>query len=221
MGIRENLLVVEERMSEACRKAVRRRADVTLVAVTKTVGHGEVTQAFECGVRHFGENRVQEAAKKLPLLGGITSEMTWHMVGRLQSNKVKSALSLFHSIDAIDSIRLAGLLDRNATERVPILLEVNVAKEPTKGGFAEEELAAAVGAVCRMPHLDLRGLMTVAPVAHDPGDVRPVFRRLRELRDALGLKELSMGMSEDYPVAIEEGATMIRIGRAIFGERRA
>lgn len=221
MDIRENLLAVEGRILESCRKASRHRADVTVVAVTKTVGPREVTLAYECGVRHFGENRVQEADGKLPMLGAIASQATWHMVGRLQSNKVKAALSLFHNIDCVDSVKLASLLDRNAVSRLPVLLEVNVAKERTKGGFLEEDLLAATAAIRRMAHLDLRGLMTVAPVARDTEEVRPVFRRLRELGDELGLKELSMGMSDDFAVAVEEGATMIRIGRAIFGERKA
>lgn len=208
-------------MSEACRKASRDRAGVTLVAVTKAAGPQEVTLAYECGVRHFGENRVQEAGRKLAVLGPIASRATWHMIGRLQSNKVKAALSLFQNIDAVDSVKLASLLDGNAALSLPVLLEVNVAKEQTKGGFLEEDLPAAVAAVREMAHLDLKGLMTVAPFVTDPEEVRPVFRRLRELRDALGLKELSMGMSEDYAVAVEEGATMIRIGKAIFGERKA
>lgn len=213
--------MIEGRVSEACRKASRHRADVTLVAVTKTVGPREVILAYECGVRHFGENRVQEAGDKLQMLGLMAHEATWHMIGRLQSNKVKAALSLFHNIDSVDSLKLASLLDRNAGLRLPVLLEVNVAKEGTKGGFLEEDLSAATAAVRGMTHLDLKGLMTVAPVGHDAEEARPVFRRLRELRDALGLKELSMGMSEDFGVAVEEGATMIRIGRAIFGERNA
>ena len=191
-----------------------------MVAVTKTVEPDRVIEAFQAGVRHFGENKVQEAARKLPLLGEMVSASTWHMVGHLQSNKVKHALELFHSIDSVDSVRLARLVDGYARKKMPILLQVNVSEELTKEGFSVRELPDAAAQIREMPHLDVRGLMTVGPLVPDPNGVRPVFRRLRELSDSLGLKELSMGMSDDFEVAIEEGATMIRIGRGIFGERR-
>ena len=191
-----------------------------MVAVTKTVQPDRVIEAFQAGVRHFGENKVQEAARKMPLLGEMVSASTWHMVGHLQSNKVKHALELFHSIDSVDSVRLARLVDGYTRKRTPILLQVNVSAELTKEGFSVRELPDAAAQIREMPHLDVRGLMTVGPLVPDPNGVRPMFRRLRELSDSLGLKELSMGMSDDFEVAIEEGATMIRIGRGIFGERR-
>ena len=191
-----------------------------MVAVTKTVQPDRVMEAFQAGVRHFGENKVQEAAQKLPVLGEMVSASTWHMVGHLQSNKVKHALELFHSIDSVDSVRLARLVDGYARQRTPIMLQVNVSAELTKEGFSVRELPDAAAQIRKMPHLDVRGLMTVGPLVPDPNGVRPVFKRLRELGNSLGLKELSMGMSDDFEVAIEEGATMVRIGRGIFGERR-
>ena len=191
-----------------------------MVAVTKTVQPDRVMEAFQAGVRHFGENKGQEAAQKMSALGEMVSASTWHMVGHLQSNKVKHALELFHSIDSVDSVRLARLVDGYAKKRTPILLQVNVSEELTKEGFSVRELPDAAAQIRKMPHLDVRGLMTVGPLVPDPNGVRPVFRRLRELSDSLGLKELSMGMSDDFEAAIEEGATMVRIGRGIFGERR-
>lgn len=219
--IQANLRSLEQRIGEACRRAGRARSEVTIVAVTKTVSPDAVVEAYRQGLRHFGENRLQEAAMKLPLLAPATGGAIWHMVGHLQSNKARAALELFDSIDSVDSLKLAELLDRSAHKRTPILVEVNVAAEPSKTGFAIEELGGAVEEIRSLPNLDLRGLMTVAPLVSDLELVRPVFRRLRELREALGLDDLSMGMSDDFEVAIEEGATMVRIGRAIFGERRA
>ena len=140
-------------------------------------------------------------------------------MGHLQTNKAKTAAALFAIIQSVDSVRLAQELSRRARKLVPILLEVNVAQEANKFGFAPQEVAAAVGAITSLPDLDLRGLMTVAPQTDEPEHVRPVFRELRELRDALGLRELSMGMTDDFEVAIEEGATILRVGRAIFGPR--
>jgi hypothetical protein len=165
-----------------------------------------------------GENRVQEAAAKIVALRGLP--VTWHLVGHLQTNKAKTALELFDIIHSVDSLHLAQVLSRpDRSEPLPILLEVNAAGEASKFGFPPAEVAAAAQVVARLPHLDLRGLMTVAPFVSDPETVRPVFRELRRLRDALGLRELSMGMTDDFEVAIEEGATLVRIGRAIFGER--
>ena len=218
--VRANLFELRRRIAGACRRAGRSAEEVTLVAVTKTVQPDRVIEAFQAGVRHFGENKVQEAARKLPVLGEMVSASTWHMVGHLQSNKVKHALELFHSIDSVDSVRLARLVDGCARKRTPILLQVNVSAELTKEGFSVRELPDAAAQIREMTHLEVRGLMTVGPLLHDPEGVRPMFRRLRELSDSLGLKELSMGMSDDFEVAIEEGATMVRIGRGIFGERR-
>lgn len=202
----------------ACERSDRSPETVTLVAVTKGVAVEKIEEAFRLGVHHFGENRVQEAREKVQRLSHLP--ITWHMVGHLQSNKAKLALSLFSFFHSVDSIKLAQILDSRATNKVPVLLQVNVAGESTKFGVAPEEAMRVAEEIAKLPHLELRGLMTIAPLVSDPEEVRPVFRRLRELRDALGLRELSMGMTEDFEVAIEEGATMIRLGRAIFGERR-
>lgn len=219
--IAANLRRIEERIGAACRRTGRIPGEVTIIAVTKTVPSATVAEAYALGLRHFGENRVQEAAAKLPKLGPIAAEAIWHMVGHLQSNKAAAALGLFHSIDSVDSVRLARQLDQIASGRTPVLAEVNVAAEPSKTGFSTEDLPDAVRQIRSLSNLELRGLMTVAPLTSDPEQVRPVFRRLVELRDALGLKDLSMGMSDDFEIAVEEGSTMVRIGRALFGERRA
>ena len=188
-----------------------------MVAVAKGFPPEAVREAYAAGLRHFGENRVQEAAAKRPLLADL--DITWHLVGHLQTNKVKKALQLFDIVHSLDSLPLAQELSRRAQGPLPVLLEVNVAGEASKFGLAPEQVPAAAQAIARLPHLELVGLMTVAPMASDPEEVRPVFRRLRELAQALGLPHLSMGMSDDFEVAVEEGATMVRLGRAIFGPR--
>ncbi len=208
---------VQRRIATACLRAGRSPQEVTIVAVTKGFPPHAIREAWEAGIRHFGENRVQEAAIKIPQLSDLPA--IWHMVGHLQTNKVKRALALFHTIDSVDSVHLAQEISKRAQGTVPILLEVNVAGEASKFGFAPQEVLREAERVAALPHLDVRGLMTVAPLAPHPEEVRPIFRRLRELAQALGLRELSMGMSDDYEVAIEEGATMVRLGRAIFGPR--
>jgi pyridoxal phosphate enzyme (YggS family) len=220
--IAERLEAVRLRIAEACRRAGRSPDEVTLVAVAKGFPPEAVREAAAAGIRHFGENRVQEAQAKLPLLADLSPRPTWHMVGHLQTNKVKTALGLFDIIQSVDSFHLAEAISRRAppSVRVPVLVEVNVAGEDAKYGFSPEELPARADAVRSLPGLDVRGLMTVAPMTEDPEEVRPVFRRLRRLGRSLGLPELSMGMTADYEVAVEEGATIVRIGRAIFGERR-
>ncbi len=205
------------RVEAACLRAGRSPQDVTVVAVAKGFPAEAVREAHAAGLRHFGENRVQEAAAKRPLLADL--DVTWHMVGHLQTNKVKKALELFQVVHSVDSLRLAQELSRRASRPLTVLLEVNVAGEASKFGLSPEEVPSVAEAVARLPHLELVGLMTVAPLARDPEEVRPVFRRLRELACALGLPHLSMGMSDDFEVAIEEGATMVRLGRAIFGPR--
>jgi len=205
------------RIAAACLRAGRSPEEVTIVAVTKGFPPQAIREAWQAGIRHFGENRVQEAAAKIPEVADLP--ITWHMVGHLQTNKVKKALSLFQAIDSVDSLRLAQEISRRAQGTVPVLLEVNVAGEASKFGFSPEEILRAAEQVAALPHLEVRGLMTLAPMASDPEEVRPVFRRLRELAQALGLRELSMGMSDDFEVAVEEGATMVRLGRAIFGPR--
>jgi len=187
------------------------------VAVSKSFPAQAIEEAVAAGIAHIGENRVQEAVAKIPSLRHLP--VTWHMVGHLQTNKAKTALELFDIIQSMDSLRLAEVLSRRAERPIPVLLEVNVAGEASKFGLSPQEVLQTAEAVARLPHLDVRGLMTIAPLVGDPEEVRPVFRELRRLRDALGLPELSMGMTDDFEVAIEEGATLVRIGRAIFGER--
>jgi pyridoxal phosphate enzyme (YggS family) len=215
--IAERLARVRQRVARAAERAGRSPAEVTIVAVSKSFPIPAIAEAAAAGIAHVGENRVQEAAAKIPALRHLS--LTWHMVGHLQTNKAKTTLELFDIIQSMDSLRLAEVLSRHAERAVPVLLEVNVAGEASKFGFSPQEILPAAEAVARLPHLDVRGLTTVAPLVSDLEEVRPVFRELRRLRDALGLAELSMGMSDDFEVAIEEGATMVRIGRAIFGER--
>lgn len=219
MALDERLQSVLQRIARAAERAHRAPSDVTLIAIAKTVPPPDIERAYHLGVRHFGENRVQEAEGKLAALTHLRPHITWHMVGHLQSNKARKALALFDIVQSVDSLPLAQELSRRALKPLPLLLEVNVAGEASKSGFRPDAVAEAAHAVARLPHLQLRGLMTVAPLASDPEQARPMFRRLRELRDALGLAELSMGMSDDFEVAVEEGATMVRVGRALFGER--
>jgi hypothetical protein len=220
MQIAANVARVQERIRRACERAGRDPSAVTLIAVTKGVDPQRVEAAHRAGVRHFGENRVQEAQAKLPLLAHLTPPPTWHLVGHLQTNKVKPALALFSTVHSVDSVRLARALSQRATVVVPVFLEVNLAGEEAKFGFSPGEVAHALEEIAPLPHLEVRGLMTVAPLTADPHSLRPLFRHLRRLGESLGLKELSMGMTDDFEVAVEEGATLVRIGRAIFGERR-
>jgi hypothetical protein len=215
--IAERVAHVRQRVERATERSGRSPADVTIVAVSKSFPRQAIEEAVAAGIAHVGENRVQEAAAKIPGLRRLP--VTWHLVGHLQANKAKTALELFDIIHSVDSLHLAEVLSHRAQRPLPVLLEVNVASEASKFGFPPSEVIAAAQAVARLPHLDLRGLMTVAPWASDPQAVRPVFRHLRRLGVALGLPELSMGMTDDFEVAIEEGATLVRIGRAIFGER--
>lgn len=210
---------VRRRIAEACEKSGRSPGDVTLVAVTKGFPPEAVREAVAAGIVDIGENRVQEAQSKRQQLADLAAEVKWHMVGHLQTNKVKAALGLFDIIQSVDSLHLAEAISRRATGPVPIFLELNVAQEPSKYGFSIDALDEQYQAICGLANLNVRGLMTVAPITHDPEDVRPVFRRLREAAQSLGLAELSMGMTDDFEVAIEEGATHVRIGRALFGER--
>jgi pyridoxal phosphate enzyme (YggS family) len=219
--IAENVERVRERIEAACQRAGRPPASVTLIGVTKGQLPDLVAEACAAGLEDLGENRVQEAQVKISALAERGLRPRWHLVGHLQTNKAKTASGLFAILHAVDSVRLAQALSERAERPVVTLLEVNVAREASKFGFAPEEVPSALAEVASLPRLDVLGLMTVAPLADDPEDVRPHFRRLRELRDACGLKELSMGMTDDFEVAIEEGATMVRVGRAIFGERGA
>ena len=213
-GLSENIKAVRERIESACARTGRSPGEISLVAVSKTMGADRVQEAVDAGLRLFGENRVQDAAPKIRELSG---DITWHMVGHLQRNKVKTALDIFDIIHSVDSSRLAQALSSSASRPVPVLLQVNVSSEVTKSGFRPDEIADVLADSSHLPNLMIEGLMTIAPLASDPEEVRPVFRKLREMRDASGLKHLSMGMTDDFEVAIEEGATMVRIGRAIFG----
>jgi hypothetical protein len=229
--LRENIERVRTRIAEAAGRVGRDPAEVTLVAVTKTVPARRVRMAWELGLTDFGENRVQEAIEKIPLvIPKEKSAIRWHMIGHLQRNKVRHVIPLFNLVHSVDSVRLAEEIDRRAGQAgkvMPILLEVNVAGEASKYGFAPQAVGAAVRQIAPLPHVEIRGLMTVAPIAEDPEVVRPCFRRLRRLRGRLAdefpdldWRHLSMGMTDDFEVAVEEGATLVRIGRAIFGKRR-
>jgi pyridoxal phosphate enzyme (YggS family) len=222
---------VLERIADACARAGRDPASVALVAVSKTVPPPRLRAAVAAGLTVLGENRVQEAEAKIGEVPGAT----WHLVGPLQSNKAARALAAFAEIDSVDSVDLAIRLDRLAgevrpAERLPILLQVNVDGDPAKAGFEPAALAAAVDAVAVLPRLELRGLMTVGRLVARAEDARPTFIALRRLAEALRSSgggeasgalgpELSMGMSDDFEIAIEEGATVVRVGRALFGHR--
>lgn len=217
--IAANLAAVRARIDAACARAGRGPAGVTLVGVTKGHPPAAVAAAWRAGLRDFAENRVQEAAPKIADARTAGVDARWHLVGHLQMNKVTAALGLFDILHSVDSERLADAISRRAARSTPVLLEVNVADEPSKHGFTPAQALVSAGRIAAMPSLDVLGLMTVAPEVGNPEDVRPVFRRLRELRDALGLPALSMGMTDDFAVAVEEGATLVRVGRAIFGDR--
>jgi pyridoxal phosphate enzyme (YggS family) len=226
VSIAENLRAVRERVTEACRRAGRRPDEVTIIGVSKTFPADLVAEACRAGLLEVGENRVQEAAGKIPAVHALGERPRWHLVGHLQTNKVKTALGLFDIIQSVDSLRLAEVISRHAetlpvrqSGPLPVLLEVNVAGEASKFGFRPEETGPALEQIARLPGLTVQGLMTVAPLAENPEVVRPIFRELRRLGDALRLRHLSMGMTDDFEVAIEEGATLVRIGRAIFGPR--
>jgi pyridoxal phosphate enzyme (YggS family) len=217
VSIEQNLADVNDRIARACERVGRSPDSVTLIAVSKGVEAARLRQTLDAGQRVFGENRVQEAVEKIEALADEAG-LRWHLVGHLQTNKAKVAAGRFAMIHSVDSLRLAQELSRRV-ERQAVLLEVNVTQEATKFGFAPQEVAGALSTIQQLPHLDVKGLMTVAPAIPDQEQVRPVFRELRQIRESLGLAELSMGMTGDFETAIEEGATLVRVGRAIFGER--
>ena len=220
MDIEENIQEIEGRIAAAAGRAHRSPDEITLVVVTKTIEPPLIQQAFKAGIRHFGENRIQEATDKIEKLSSLEPSPTWHLIGHLQTNKAKTAAELFNIIESVDSVRLAELLSSHALHYLPVLLQVNVSGESTKSGFSPAEVPAAVEKISDLPNLEIKGLMTIAPLTDNPEEVRPVFRQLRSLRDSLGLEQLSMGMTDDFEVAVEEGATILRIGRAVFSERR-
>jgi pyridoxal phosphate enzyme (YggS family) len=225
--LRERVAEVRERVTRAAVDAGRDPVGVTIVAVSKTFPRADVDEAIRAGLTVFGENRVQEAREKFaaPLPSGIKL----HLIGHLQSNKARHACQLFDCIESVDRASLIERLDHESAKlgkRLPVFLQVNIAREPQKTGCAPEEAETLARQLEGSSHLSLDGLMTIAPLVSDPEETRPVFRALRELRDRLradlgleSLQALSMGMTNDYPVAIAEGATHIRLGRALFGSR--
>jgi len=234
--LRGRIAAVRQRMMAACERAGRDPAEVTLVAVTKTVPAAVIREAYEAGVRCFGENRVQEAATKIPPiflhpLGNETTAPQWHLIGHLQTNKAKKALELFQVIQSVDSLRLAEALQRHAADlqrQVEIFIEVNTSDEASKFGATAGQTLQLAKQVAMLPNLQLTGLMTIGALTEDGEIIRRCFRQLRALRAEIAaanlpgvhLRHLSMGMTDDFELAIEEGATMIRVGRAIFGARR-
>jgi pyridoxal phosphate enzyme (YggS family) len=227
-SVRENLARIQEKIARAMMRAGRWGEKVTLIAVSKTHPASAIREAYEAGVRHFGENRVQEWEGKRAGTEGF--EATWHLIGHLQSNKAARAAKLFHSVDSVDDFAIAQRLGRAWAEsgvsgKLRVLIEVRVAPEETKSGVEISELPALAEKFADMPQLELAGLMCIPPFLEDAERVRPYFRRLRQLREdlagklGLGLPVLSMGMSHDFEAAIEEGATEVRVGTAIFGVR--
>ena len=222
-----NLEYVRSAIAQAAERVGRDAQDVTLIAVSKTVPLELVRMAYNLGVTNFGENRVQDALPKIAEFS--PPEVCWHMIGHVQSNKVGKVIGAFASVESVDSLHLAQALGRHAAKQsvtLPVLLQVNVSGEASKEGMSPAETPEMARQIVALPHLRVEGLMTIAPIAQNPEETRPVFRQLRLLRDHLrneipqcDWRHLSMGMTDDFRVAIEEGATIVRIGRAIFGER--
>jgi pyridoxal phosphate enzyme (YggS family) len=227
-SVRENLSRIQERIARAAARAGRRAEEITLIGVSKTYPASAIREAYEAGIRDFGENRVQEWEGKRAGTEGLAA--TWHLIGHLQSNKSARAARLFHSVDSVDDLAIAERLDRARAEagitgKLRVLIEVHIAPEETKSGVEISELAALGEECAELPRLHLAGLMCIPPFLEDAEKVRPYFWRLRDLRDELTVKlgidlhVLSMGMSHDFEVAIEEGATEVRLGTALFGQR--
>jgi len=222
-SLEANLEAVRRTIGRSAARVERDPAEVLLVAVTKMFPVERIREAMAAGLRIFGENRVQEALPKIDEIGPVGVD--WHLIGHLQTNKIKFIEGRFRMIQSIDGAALVEGLDRRLSSPLEVLVEVNVAEEPQKTGVVPADLPTVAGAVNAAQHLRLRGLMTVAPMVADPEAVRPVFERLRVLRDqtsqqlGMALPVLSMGMTDDYAVAVEEGATMLRLGRALFGPR--
>lgn len=227
-AIADNIAQVRRRLAEACARSGRDPAGVRLVAVSKTVEPGRIRQAIAGGITVLGENYIQEAREKIPLLDNPA--VSWHYIGHLQSNKAKYAAALFDMVHSLDSADLARALDRAAARlgrRLSVLVQVNVSGEASKSGCAPRQAAAVIAAAAGLGHLSVQGLMTMPPPADDPERTRPFFRALRLLRDELeggfggpgSLPELSMGMSADFEIAVEEGATLVRVGTLLFGRR--
>lgn len=231
MSVPENVAKVRDQIAEAARRAARRTEEIALMAVTKTHSAESIREAHAAGIRLFGENRVQEFAGKASALADLAGA-EWHMIGHLQTNKAGKAAELFSAVDSVDSVKLAEKLDaaaRTLGKKLSVLVEVNVGGEAAKSGVAlgSRELEELLLAAPRLEALDFHGLMTIPPYTNDPDQARPYFRKLRQLREAIAarklpavnMRTLSMGMSHDFAIAIEEGSTCIRVGTAIFGER--
>jgi len=227
MPVSVNFKIVQDRIAAAAKRVNRDPVSVKLVTVTKTVDQDRIRQAVLAGAAILGENRVQEAKEKIELLGRVAS---WHLIGRLQTNKAKYAVKLFDLIHSVDNLDLAQELDKQAAKinkKQDVLIEVNIAGEAQKSGVAAANAAALVRDAAKLSHLAIKGLMTIPPYSEHAEDSRPYFRKMRELAQDIGrgntpgvsMNELSMGMSGDFEVAIEEGATLVRVGTAIFGER--
>ena len=225
--IKENLEEVREKIRQACQRSGRREEDVTLISVSKTKPVEMLKEAYEAGSRDFGENRVQEIMEKY---GQMPEDVRWHMIGHLQKNKVRQVIDKAVLIHSVDTVELAEQIEKDAAKRdltVDILLEVNVAEEESKFGFRTEEVEAAVMKIKEFPHVHIKGLMTIAPFVSNSEDNREVFKKLYQVYvdirskniDNVNMSVLSMGMTGDYEVAVEEGATMIRVGTGIFGAR--
>lgn len=225
--LKDNLVEVEKRILEACHKAGRSRDEVTLIAVSKTKPVEMLQEIYDANVRDFGENKVQEMCDKMEIL---PHDIKWHMIGHLQTNKVKYIVGRTELIHSVDSIRLAREIQKQAVKKdviVPILVEVNIAQEESKFGISKEETISLVKEIALLDHVAIKGLMTIAPFVEDPEDNRGYFKAIKELSvdinnqniDNVTMDILSMGMTGDYTVAIEEGATMVRVGTGIFGER--
>ncbi len=225
--LKENLESVEEKIQEACKKSGRNREDVTLIAVSKTKPVETLQEAYDLGVRVFGENKVQELTEKYD---SLPKDIHWHMIGHLQRNKVKYIIDKVDLIHSVDSIRLAETIDKEAQKHdliANILVEVNVAKEESKFGLMPEEVDGFIDEIAKLKHIQVKGLMTIAPFVENPEKNRTVFADLRKLSvdiakknvDNVNVSILSMGMTNDYEVAVEEGATMVRVGTGIFGAR--
>lgn len=227
MGLAENLELIEKRIHAACERAGRARDSVLLLAVSKTHPPETIHAAVNLGLTHFGENKIQEAKSKIPNSPG---KSRWHFIGHLQSNKCREAVELFEMIQGVDSLSIAQEINKRAEQSgktMPILFEVNVAGEASKFGYKPEQLLADLAAVNALPRLEIHGLMAIPPYNPVPEKARPYFQKLRTLKEqaeallGVPLPHLSMGMSGDFEVAIEEGATIIRVGTALFGERQS
>jgi len=218
VSLAERVAGVRERIARAAERSRRDPSGITLIAVTKVFPASTIREAWEAGLRHFGENYIQEFEEKCPALSGLEGAR-FHFIGHLQSNKARRAAELFHCVQTVDSSRLARRLNE-AGRQLEVMLEVKLSLEQSKSGAAPKELPGLIEAVRACPNLQLAGLMTMPPWSEDPESARPYFRRLRELAECHGLRQLSMGMSHDFETAIEEGATLVRVGTALFGERK-